>query len=227
MKKVDPRVVAALGIMVLTPSGLRCKRSASAVRRRIKCIRRALEHLLLLQKFNTNRRILQNCRPPPGEANKIMAVSVPHFSKTACSIFFGFGLCIASLAASGYRGVIDDPDCFVNLRADEQPDAAIIAKVKQASAFPLNAKKVTSGAISHWLPENPGGFHRIESGSTSPQKICRAKAASLTSSTTMLLGALPVAIKKRSGSSLAPTKSWTEPPRNRPMTFRKSHSHHG
>ena len=59
-----------------------------------------------------------------------MAVSVPHFSKTACSIFFGFGLCIASLAASGYRGVIDDPDSFVNLRADAQPDAAIIAKLK-------------------------------------------------------------------------------------------------
>jgi hypothetical protein len=64
-----------------------------------------------------------------------MAVSVPHFSKTACSIFFGFGLCIASLAASEYRGVIDDPDGSVNLQTDNRPDAALITNVKTGERF--------------------------------------------------------------------------------------------
>ncbi len=90
-----------------------------------------------------------------------MAVSVPHFSKTACSIFFGFGLCIASLAASGYRGVIDDPDGSVNLQTDNRPDAAFIAKVKTGERVSFECEegdkwcKVTLGSgKSGWIPSN-------------------------------------------------------------------------
>jgi hypothetical protein len=70
-----------------------------------------------------------------------MAVFLPHFSKTACSIVFGFGLCVASFAASEYRGVIDGPDACANVRAEKRSDALVVAKVKTGEPFTFESKR--------------------------------------------------------------------------------------
>ena len=41
---------------------------------------------------------------------------------------------------SGYRGVIDDPDGYVNVRADKRADAPIVAKVKTGEPFSFECK---------------------------------------------------------------------------------------
>lgn len=70
-----------------------------------------------------------------------MAVFLPHFSKTACSIVFGFGLSVASFAASEYRGVIDGPDACANVRAEKRSDALVVAKVKTGEPFTFESKR--------------------------------------------------------------------------------------
>jgi hypothetical protein len=58
---------------------------------------------------------------------------------------------------TGYRGVIDDPDGFVNLRSEKRKDAPVVAKVKAGEAFFFERKdydwcnvKLTTGK-SGWM----------------------------------------------------------------------------
>jgi Bacterial SH3 domain len=62
---------------------------------------------------------------------------------------------------TGYRGVIDDPSGYVNVLADKQPDAAIIANVKTGERVSFECKEgdkwcrvtLRSGK-SGWVPSN-------------------------------------------------------------------------
>ena len=50
--------------------------------------------------------------------------------KTACFLLFALPFPFASLVKAGTDGVIDDLDGFVNVRASESTEAAVIATVK-------------------------------------------------------------------------------------------------
>ncbi|MEP6777830.1 MAG: SH3 domain-containing protein, partial [Chthoniobacterales bacterium] len=51
--------------------------------------------------------------------------------------WIAFGLCLALTRseAEGTRGVIDDPDGYVNVRASNGADAGVVAKVKAGEPF--------------------------------------------------------------------------------------------
>lgn len=63
-----------------------------------------------------------------------------YFVLLACLLIF------APLAQAQRAGVINDPDGFVNVRAEKSVDAAVIATVKLASRLRSSAKTTPSGA---------------------------------------------------------------------------------
>jgi hypothetical protein len=65
----------------------------------------------------------------------------PSVLKTACLLLFALPFPFASLVNAEIRGVIDDPDGFVNVRASESEEAAIIATVKTAEPFDFECQK--------------------------------------------------------------------------------------
>lgn len=61
--------------------------------------------------------------------------------KTACFLLFALPFPFVSLADAESDGVIDDPDGFVNVRASESAEAAVIATVKKAEPFEFECQK--------------------------------------------------------------------------------------
>jgi len=61
--------------------------------------------------------------------------------KTACFLLFTLSFPLVSLVKAETRGVIDDPDGFVNVRASESTEAAVIAMVKTGEPFEFDCQK--------------------------------------------------------------------------------------
>jgi hypothetical protein len=92
---------------------------------------------------------------------KINVRNAPLFSKAGHCILFGFWLSIAPFGLAQQRGVLDDPDGYVNLRADTRPDAPVIAKVKTGERVSFECvegdkwcKVTLVSGKSGWIPSN-------------------------------------------------------------------------
>jgi hypothetical protein len=64
----------------------------------------------------------------------------PAVMKTACFLLFALTFPAVSLVQAEIRGVIDDPDGFVNVRASESAEAVVIATVKTAEPFEFDCQ---------------------------------------------------------------------------------------
>jgi SH3-like domain-containing protein len=92
--------------------------------------------------------------------------------KTTLFVLFAFTLPFASLVEAETRGVIDDSDGFVNVRASESAEAAVIATVKTGESFMFECQKeaewckvtLRSGK-SGWMHRSRIRFHFTEKGS--------------------------------------------------------------
>jgi Bacterial SH3 domain len=65
--------------------------------------------------------------------------SRPRGGSTLCLVI-GCAFVFAQLAVAERRGVIDDPDGFVNVRAEKSADAAVIATVKTGEPFTFESE---------------------------------------------------------------------------------------
>lgn len=77
----------------------------------------------------------------------------------------GLFLGMALLAVAGDRGVINDPDGFTNVRADQRADAAVVAKVKTGEPFEFESgdgdwwKVTLSSGKSGWIHYSRIRYH--------------------------------------------------------------------
>jgi hypothetical protein len=83
-------------------------------------------------------------------------------------VFLGLTLALAQLAQAGQRGVINDPDGYVNLREGKSVEAAVIATAKTGEPFIFEraegdewCKVTLAGQIGlDPLQPHPSPFHR-------------------------------------------------------------------
>jgi uncharacterized protein YgiM (DUF1202 family) len=82
-------------------------------------------------------------------------------------------LAFAPLVKAGQRGVINDPDGYVNLRAGNSAEAEVIAKVKTGEPFTFERKADAEWCKVTLASGKSGWMHLSASGFISPRRICR------------------------------------------------------
>jgi hypothetical protein len=92
-------------------------------------------------------------------------------------VFLGLTFALAALAQAGQRGVINDPDGFVNVREGKDVDSAVIARVKTGEPFTFEpeedaewCKVTTAAGKSGWMHHSRIRLHFSEKDLPSTKK---------------------------------------------------------